>query len=138
MARAGALPEQRNRIDGAHAERRQHRDDDNREQQQHRGHRDDVGIEAPRPPERQILERGAYEAVRQLERATREVTFFELGRRIEAVHEPHAEQAALAGRPPPEWLKKRRAFVVVQKRLKREAKQTWSRAKRNSTRPKAP
>lgn len=70
------------------------------------------------------------------ERATREVTFFELGRRIEAVHEPHAEQPALKGRPPPDWLKKQRALVVVQKKLKREARESFRAARRNSERPK--
>lgn len=56
------------------------------------------------------------------ERAKREVAFFELGRRVEAVHEPHTEQAPLPGRVPPEWLKKRRAQAVVAKKLRREAR----------------
>jgi uncharacterized protein len=71
------------------------------------------------------------------ERATREVTFFELGRRIEAVHETLPVQAPLPGRAPPDWLKKRRAYAVVKKKLKREATVSWKEARRNSQRPKA-
>lgn len=56
------------------------------------------------------------------ERSKREVAFFELGRSIDAECEAHDEQEPLPGRPPSEWLKQRRARVVVKKALVREKK----------------